>query len=123
MSIHSQDSKVLSEITSTVISESGSCVLISAWEAIANYSTHEAGPVGAGLQASFRMFIAHTAQVFLIKMHTVTKLDKLVDVCQEVILLYQDMATEWRLDPISWCVCVRTCVCVLCACVRVCVTC
>lgn len=48
------------------------------------------------------MFIAHTAQVFLIKEQTVTKLDKLVDVCHEVILLYQDMATEWRLDPVSW---------------------
>ena len=98
-----QDStKVLDKVTSTVVSESGSCVLISAWEAIANYSTHEGGPVGAGLQASFRMFIAHTAQVFLIKKQTITQLNKLVDVCHEVILLYQDMATEWILDPVSW---------------------
>ena len=94
------------EITSTVVSESGSCVLISAWEAIASYSTHDAGLVGAGSQASLRMFIAHTAQVFLIKKDTTAKLDKLVDVCSEVILLYQDMATEWRLDPVSWYVCV-----------------
>ena len=85
-----------------MVSDSGSCVLISAWEAIASYSTHEGGPVGAGLQASFRMFIAHTAQVFLIKKETITQLDKLVDVCHEVILLYQDMATEWRLDAVSW---------------------
>ena len=108
---------MLGEITSTVVSESGSCVLISAWEAIASYATHEAAPVGAGLQASLRMFISHTAQVFLIKQHTVAKLDKLVDVCHEVILLYQDMATEWKLDSVSWYVC---CVC-MCVCVRMCV--
>ena len=103
---------MLGEITSTVVSESGSCVLISAWEAIAKYSTHESSPVGAGLQASLRMFVSHTAQVFLIKQQTVAKLDKLVDVCHEVILLYQDMATEWKLDPVTWyvlCVCVLVC--------------
>ena len=85
-----------------MVSASGSCVLISAWEAIAKYSTHEREPVCAGLQASLRMFIAHTAQVFLIKRQTIGQLDKLVDVCHEVVLLYQDMATEWRLDPVSW---------------------
>lgn len=41
--------------------------LVQSWEALSNYEGYSVANIRAGLQASLRMCIAHTSQVFLVE--------------------------------------------------------
>ena len=82
-------------------SSSSSDVALS-WEQMSGYEGFKPLVVQAGLQASLRMVIAHTSQVFLLQAKAPSELKNQRDLCKKIIVLYQTMVQSWDMDHETW---------------------
>ena len=57
--------------------------------------------VRAGIQPSLRMFISHTSELFLHQAPS-SMVENQVESGKRIIKLYQEIMSQWSLDPSGW---------------------